>query len=102
MPRYQYQCRTCDQSFERRQSFSEDPLTDCPLCGTGNAVERIITSVGVIFKGSGFYINDSKNSNKSNGSTSKSETSDSKSSTTDTSESKTSETKASKQLDRFN
>lgn len=64
MPRYQYECQTCEQSFERKQSFADDPLTDCPLCGTEDTVTRVITPVGVIFKGSGFYINDSKNKNK--------------------------------------
>lgn len=60
MPRYQYECSACDESFEQRQSFSDDPLTDCPLCETEGSVQRIITSVGVVFKGTGFYINDSK------------------------------------------
>jgi putative FmdB family regulatory protein len=60
MPRYQYECEACGQSFEQRQNFSDDPLTDCPLCSTAGSVQRIITSVGVVFKGSGFYINDSK------------------------------------------
>jgi len=63
MPRYQYECNACNESFEQRQSFNDDPLADCPLCGAEDAVERVITSVGVIFKGSGFYINDSKNNN---------------------------------------
>lgn len=60
MPRYQYECQSCGENFEKRQSFSEDPLTDCPLCHAEGTVDRIISSVGVIFKGSGFYINDSK------------------------------------------
>lgn len=94
MPLYQYECRTCEQSFERRQSFSDDPLTNCPLCGAENAVDRVITPVGVIFKGSGFYINDSKSSSRSNGSSPKShksKTSDSKSSETKESKVKASE-----------
>ena len=71
MPRYQYECNTCGQGFEYRQSFADDPLTNCILCETENSVERVITSVGVIFKGSGFYVNDSKKrEKKSNGTSS--------------------------------
>lgn len=90
MPIYQYECRSCNQDFEQRQSFSDSPLTDCPLCGTKGSVNRIISQVGVIFKGSGFYITDSKNGDKSNGSKS-----GSKSGSSDTSEAKTTDTKSS-------
>ena len=64
MPRYQYECEACGDSFEQRQSFADDALTDCPLCNTEGSVQRLITQVGVVFKGSGFYINDSKKGNK--------------------------------------
>ena len=58
MPIYEYVCNDCGYAFERMQSFSDDPLTTCPECqGT---VRRVITSVGVIFKGSGWYITDSR------------------------------------------
>ena len=56
MPTYVYECRTCAESFEVEQRISEAPLTDCPCGGT---VRRIIQPVGISFKGSGFYVNDS-------------------------------------------
>lgn len=58
MPTYQYQCRECGHSFDQFQKFSEDPLTVCPSCG--GVVARVIQNVGVVFKGSGWYINDSR------------------------------------------
>ena len=101
MPRYQYECNNCNQEFEKQQRFSEDPLTDCPMCGTENSVERVITSVGVIFKGSGFYINDSKSGSKkdksstlsSNGDTAKTETKDTTKTDNATSSEKATESK---------
>jgi putative FmdB family regulatory protein len=70
MPIYQYECQTCGHHFEEKQKFSDPPLTDCPICEATETVQRVIGPVGVIFKGSGFYINDSKNK-KSNGSSTK-------------------------------
>jgi len=58
MPIYLYQCDTCGVRFERRQHISEPPLEDCPECD--GRVRRIIQPVGVIFKGSGFYITDNR------------------------------------------
>lgn len=58
MPIYLYQCDTCGVRFERRQSISEPPLAECPECD--GHVRRIIQPVGVIFKGSGFYITDNR------------------------------------------
>ncbi len=63
---YQYACKDCDLHFEKRQSFSDQPLSTCLECQ--GQVERVISPVGIIFKGSGFYINDSKSSNGKNGS----------------------------------
>jgi putative FmdB family regulatory protein len=60
MPTYHYQCRDCGHSFDQFQKFSEDPLTVCPSCG--GAVQRVIQNVGVVFKGSGWYITDSRKS----------------------------------------
>ena len=58
MPTYGYECRECGYSFERVQNMSDEPVRDCPECG--KAVRRIIFGgSGVIFKGSGFYVNDS-------------------------------------------
>ena len=56
MPTYVYECRTCEKSFEAEQSIKDAPLTDCECGGT---VRRLIQPVGIAFKGSGFYVNDS-------------------------------------------
>ncbi len=58
MPTYDYQCGTCGNRFEKFQSFSEEPVRECPVCG--QAVKKVISPAGIIFKGSGWYINDSK------------------------------------------
>lgn len=58
MPIYLYQCDSCSVRFERLQRMSDDPLTDCPECD--GEVHRVIQPVGVIFKGSGFYITDNR------------------------------------------
>jgi putative FmdB family regulatory protein len=56
LPTYTYACRTCGVELERRQSFSDPPLTVCESCG--GALRKLIYPVGVIFKGSGFYNTD--------------------------------------------
>lgn len=58
MPIYVYQCDTCGLTFEHRQSISDEPLRDCPECE--GHVHRVIQPVGVIFKGSGFYVTDNR------------------------------------------
>ncbi len=58
MPLYEYQCQECGLRFERRQSFSAPPVTICPECG--GEVQRLIQPVGIIFKGSGFYVTDNR------------------------------------------
>ena len=58
MPIYVYECDTCGARFERRQSMSDAPLTHCPEC-LGH-VHRCVQPVGVVFKGSGFYVTDHK------------------------------------------
>jgi putative FmdB family regulatory protein len=63
MPLYVYKCKNCEHQFEARQRFSDDPLTECPECH--GQVRRVINSVGVVFKGSGFYVTDSRNGKKS-------------------------------------
>ncbi|HKC74426.1 MAG TPA: FmdB family zinc ribbon protein [Chloroflexota bacterium] len=58
MPLYDYQCDHCGHRFEVRQGIKEDPLTVCPQCeGT---IRRVIHPVGIVFKGSGFYITDNR------------------------------------------
>lgn len=62
MPTYEYECADCGHSFERSQSMSDEPIKVCPACS--GRVRRVINGgMGVIFKGSGFYVNDSKGSN---------------------------------------
>ena len=56
MPRYDYECQTCHHRFEVKQSFESDPVATCPDCMNG--ARRVIHSVPVVFKGSGFYVND--------------------------------------------
>lgn len=58
MPIYQYRCDSCGVSFERSQNFSDEPLRHCPECD--GEVHRVIQPVGVIFKGSGFYVTDNR------------------------------------------
>jgi putative FmdB family regulatory protein len=58
MPTYTYQCDSCGHGFEAVQRFADDPLTECPQCGA--SIRRVIQPVGVVFKGSGWYITDSR------------------------------------------
>ncbi len=58
MPIYMYECANCGDRFEVKQSFSDEPITVCPTCE--GAVHRVIQPVGVVFKGSGFYVTDSR------------------------------------------
>ena len=60
MPTYSYRCTACGNEFDIRQSFNDDPLTVCEECG--GKLRKLFNSVGIIFKGSGFYHNDSKSS----------------------------------------
>ena len=58
MPIYVYRCDTCGLTFERRQRMTEVPLKDCPECD--GHVQRVIQPVGIVFKGSGFYVTDNR------------------------------------------
>ncbi|MEQ1822307.1 MAG: FmdB family zinc ribbon protein [Fimbriimonadaceae bacterium] len=58
MPIYVYECRKCEKTIEVEQRIVDDPLTDCE-CGAKGALRRIIQPTAVMFKGSGFYVNDS-------------------------------------------
>ena len=60
MPIYEYECCECEHLFEQKQGFDEKPVQECPQCG-GKA-KRIIRSVPIIFKGSGFYVTDNPKS----------------------------------------
>jgi len=59
MPTYDYACQDCGHEFETFQSMKDDPLTECPSCH-GKVKRQFGGGAGIIFKGSGFYINDSK------------------------------------------
>lgn len=63
MPTYQYACTACGHELEAVQSFSDDALTTCPDCG--GSLRKLFGNVGVVFKGSGFYRNDSRFSGSS-------------------------------------
>lgn len=58
MPTYQYQCTDCGKALEVRQSFTDEALTVCPSCD--GTLRKVFNAVGVVFKGSGFYRNDSR------------------------------------------
>ena len=58
MPIYEYECNICHFHFDKRQSFNEEPVAICPNC-QGKA-RRVLQSTPVIFKGSGFYVTDSR------------------------------------------
>ena len=63
MPTYQYQCTECGDALEVQQSFTEDALTVCPNCN--GLLRKVFSAVGVVFKGSGFYRNDSRSTTTS-------------------------------------
>jgi putative FmdB family regulatory protein len=63
VPTYSYACTECDDRFDAVQAFSEDALTTCEKCS--GRLRKLFGSVGVVFKGSGFYRNDSRESAKS-------------------------------------
>jgi putative FmdB family regulatory protein len=60
VPTYQYRCTACGEPLEAVQSFDDDPLSECPSCG--GPLRKLFSSVGVVFKGSGFYRTDSRSS----------------------------------------
>jgi putative FmdB family regulatory protein len=60
MPIYEYACDSCHSTFERKQKFTDEPVRECPECGS--SVRRVLYPAGIIFKGSGFYATDSRNS----------------------------------------
>ena len=85
MPTYVYACKNCGHRFEQYQSFSEDSLTTCPECAQ-EALRKVFDSVGIVFKGPGFYSTDSASSGTStSSSSSSSSSSDSSASSADSS-----------------
>jgi putative FmdB family regulatory protein len=63
MPTYEYRCKSCGEHLEVVQSFKDDPLTECPACG--GTLRKVFGNIGIAFKGSGFYKNDSRTAAKS-------------------------------------
>lgn len=83
MPTYSYACTECDNRFDIVQSFSDDSLTVCPQC-TGK-LRKLFNSVGIVFKGTGFYRTDSRSGSSTvseSGGESKSDKGDSKTDST--------------------
>lgn len=91
MPTYDYECKTCGHTFDAFQSMSDDPLSVCPSCGKKSLRRLIGGGLGVIFKGSGFYVTDSRSSSgsKKGSAAAKSDSGGSESTSTD----KTTDTK---------
>ncbi|MFB6615298.1 FmdB family zinc ribbon protein [Streptomyces sp. NPDC056367] len=70
MPTYQYQCTECGEGLEAVQKFTDDALTVCPSCD--GRLKKVFSAVGIVFKGSGFYRNDSRGASSSSTPASKS------------------------------
>ncbi|MFF5505559.1 FmdB family zinc ribbon protein [Streptomyces roseolus] len=87
MPTYQYQCTECGEGLEAVQKFTDDALTECPACH--GRLKKVFSAVGIVFKGSGFYRNDSRGASSSSSPATKSPTS----STASTSSSSSSDAK---------
>ncbi len=68
LPTYAYRCADCGHAFDIHQAFTDDALTECPACS--GRLRKVFGSVGVTFKGSGFYRTDSRTSSKSGSSAS--------------------------------
>ncbi|MEU1891621.1 FmdB family zinc ribbon protein [Streptomyces pristinaespiralis] len=90
MPTYQYQCTECGEGLEAVQKFTDDALTVCPSCD--GRLKKVFSAVGIVFKGSGFYRNDSRGSSSSS---SPASTSSSSTGTKSSSDTKTASTAAS-------
>jgi putative FmdB family regulatory protein len=60
MPTYEYRCKDCGENLEVVQAFTDEALTECPYCQ--GALKKVFNSVGISFKGSGFYKTDSRSS----------------------------------------
>lgn len=74
MPTYEYACSNCESNHEIVQSMSDPTLTTCPSCGQ-ETLRKQFGNVGVVFKGSGFYRNDSRDKKSNTGSSSSSSSS---------------------------
>src|SRR6476620_5946329 len=93
MPIYEFECRACRQRFEKLQSISDDPIRVCPTCG--GETRRVLQPVGVIFKGSGWYITDSRKSKSASTGSSSTSNNTSNNSTSESSGSSSSDSSSS-------
>jgi putative FmdB family regulatory protein len=100
MPTYEYACKSCGEHLEVVQSFRDEPLRECPACS--GQLRKVFSPVGISFKGSGFYRNDSRTSaktgkgdgrDKAEATSSASESSDGKGADAKGTDSKTTESK---------
>ena len=78
MPTYDYKCENCGHQFETLQSIKADPLKECPVCGQNKLKRLIGAGAGLIFKGSGFYLTDYKNTSANTSSSNSKDKPDSK------------------------
>jgi putative FmdB family regulatory protein len=97
VPTYQYACTECGEQLEKVQKFSDDPLTDCPVCH--GRLRKVFSPVGIVFKGSGFYRTDSRSSSNGNGSLTGKDKDGSKSESGSKSDSSSSDGKSSAKAD---
>jgi putative FmdB family regulatory protein len=58
MPKYEYACKSCGERLEVVQSFTDDPLTECPACG--GVLRKVFSAPAITFKGKGFYRTDNR------------------------------------------
>lgn len=58
MPIYEYECQECGHVFEVTQGFRDEPIKDCPVEGCAGHVKKLFSPPAIIFKGSGFHVND--------------------------------------------
>lgn len=93
MPTYQYQCTECGEGLEAVQKFTDDALTECPSCE--GRLKKVFSAVGIVFKGSGFYRNDSRGASSSSSPASSSSKSTSASASSESSSSASSDSKSS-------
>ncbi len=93
MPTYQYACTACGHQLEAVQSFTDEPLSECPACE--GRLRKLFNSVGIVFKGSGFYRTDSRTSADKSGSDSSSSDSSKTPSSTPASSDKSTSTSSS-------
>ena len=71
VPTYEYHCDSCRKSYDRREGFDAPASHPCDLCEKGTA-QRVLHAPTVVFKGSGFYVNDSRNKSESRSASEKS------------------------------